>query len=249
LKQSLYIFILSILVLTGCKSYHKTTYTKTRNISSTKLLKLLKKNSFKAKTFESRISISYTDEQQNISGKGKIRILKDSIIWGSLNFLGIPMVKFYITPQKIQYYNKINKEYYDGNFELLQKKLGIELNFNHLQNLLVGDLLFKPQQIQNLKIEQKSYLLRTKNSMLDSIRISPFFKILSEDLTYDNHSLKINYIDYQEVKKENLPKKLILFTSGSKPNLKLILHYKNPAVNKELHFPFSIPNGYQALQL
>ncbi len=247
MKKTLYIFITFSLLLSGCKSYQKSTYTATKHLSKNKFIKQLDEHQFKEQSFESRIGISYDDGQKRISGNGRLKILKDSIIWGSLNFLGIPMVKFYITPQKVQYYNKINQTYYQGDFKLIERELGVDLNFNNLQNLLLGDLLVVVPK-RNLKIETKKkfYILNPKNSYIKMAQIAPFFKVLSQNIKVTKQPpILVTYTDYKLVKKENLPSKIQIETGQ-----KLIkINYKNIETGKDLHFPFQIPNNYQLLRL
>ena len=101
MKKTILILAGFVLLISSCKSYKKTAGEHTRKMRLSKLLRETDKHRFSAKTLECRISISYSDPKQSFSGSGKIRILKDSIIWGSMNFLGIPMAKFKITPGKI----------------------------------------------------------------------------------------------------------------------------------------------------
>ncbi len=245
MKNSAYILFTVLILLGSCKSYNKTIYTQTKKISRNKLLKQLNKHTFSAHTLDSRISISYQDTNQQISGNGRLRILKDSIIWGSINFLGIPMVKFYITPKRIQYYNKLDQTYYDGNFELLQQQFGVPVNFTNLQNLLTGDMLIKPEPENiHLSIIPQYYDLSVKNRYLTHARISPFYKVLSESLYGSKQdSLHVKYTDYQSFKRENLPKKIQIRAAGKT----LMIHLKNISLDKTLKFPFKLPSSYKAL--
>ncbi len=231
----------------SCKSYRKSAYTATRHLSKNKFKKELEAHRFKAHSFESRLSLKYTDDRQNMTGNGRLRILKDSIIWGSINFLGIPVVKFYITPNEIQYYNKINQTYYKGNFSLVEKTLGIRLNFNHLQNLLLGDLIM-PLSKRNFQLDKKNkfYRLSPSNSYIKSAEISPFFKILTEKIKVSKKMpLEIRYLNYQSIKNENLPQDIEI--KGQEKQIKL--HYKNLSLGKKLHFPFEIPANYHRIKL
>jgi len=244
--KKIYLIILLSIGLSSCKSFKKTSYSETHKIKLTKLLKQIQKHRFDAKSFESRVAITYQDQHQDISGYGKIRILKDSIIWGSINFLGIPMVKFYITPQKIQYYNKIEKTYYDGSFDFLQKQLGVPVSFDNLQNLLLGDLITPVnKEDSQLSITKSRYTVATGNRYLKKLEITPFYKVLSETL-FDPYQgdLTVKYQEYQQHEKENLPAYIHIQT----PDKKLQLHYKNISLNKDLRFPFSIPNNYSKIQ-
>ena len=238
--------------LSGCKSFQKTTYDATRKISRNKLFKELEKNRFSARSFESKISISYQDDSQHFDGAGKIKILKDSIIWGSINFLGIPMVKFMITPKRIRYYNKLEKEYYDGDFDLLRQTYGVDLDFNHLQNLLLGDLL-APLGNGGYKLqrEKKYYLLQSPDyKQINDVKIAPFFKILSEKISISpSESLVVNYSGYQKIGKENIARQIEIETRNTNKDMYLKLEYKSPAVDKNLRFPFKIPSSYHPVEL
>jgi len=246
LKRYLYILFSLSLLISGCKSHQKTVYTNTKKINKNKLFKQLKKYRFNAKTFESRFAVSYTDQNQSFSGNGKLRILKDSIIWGSMNFFGIPMVKFYMTPSKIKYYNKLDRTYYDGNFDLLQKKLGIPANFSNFQNILTGDIIknFDNDKVK-LETSKNLYQLIPDDANVSSVKIYPFFKIMSELFSNGGqNAVEIYYTDYQTFDKENLP----TYISLDMPQKKLKIHYKSIELNKSLSYPFKLPENYTELK-
>ena len=236
---------------TSCKSYKKTAYDSTRKISLKKLVKELDKNRFSARSFESKISISYSNPSQEFNGVGKIRILKDSIIWGSINFMGIPMAKFMITPGRIRYYNKIDKEYYDGNFDLIRQSYGVDIDFNNLQSLLLGDLPVSVDKTYELQIEKNYYLLHSPEyKQVNEIKLTPFFKILSEKINISPAEfVQVNYTDYQKVGEENIPRNWEIKTQNTSKDMFLKLEYKTPSINKDLRFPFKIPSSYQPMEL
>ena len=242
MKKTTGILIL-LFSLFACKSLQKSNLNKTAKIDKNQLIQLLNEKRFAAKTFESRCKIVYNDSVQNFSGNGKIKILKDSIIWGSINFMGIPMVKFYITPHRIQYYNKINKEYYDGDFEFIRNEFGIDLTFSNLQNIFTGDII-DTNHLDNFLFKRKKYyyLLYKKSPVrLDSIKIGANHKVLSEKLLYQNHFAGLSYTGYQKIHDEILPEKISFHTNTG---IQLIITYKHPLVNNELRFPFSIPENF-----
>jgi len=160
--------------------------------------------------------------------KRKCRIiLKDSIIWGSIHFVGIPILKFYITPDRISYYNKLDRTFYEGNFNILKRQLGIEIGFEHLQNLLLGDLI-KTVDPQLYQLEQfkKYYLFKSSGKdILNQITIAPFYKIIKEKIqTRNNLNMTIQYEDYQKINDQHIPGEIKIFTSGHKH---IHLAYKN----------------------
>ena len=249
MRKTIYILAIFIFTLSGCGGLKRTNYKSTYKISEQKLLKELKKRQFSASSFESRFNLNYKDNYQNISGHGRIKIKKDSIIWGSINALGIPIIKFMITPQKVQYYNKLNSEYYDGNFDLINQQLGLKLNFSNLQNLLLGDIIL-PMNTKNyqLTIDKKYYQLDAKSKLLSQVKMTAFFKVLSEVLQHPNGKLSVNYTDYQEVGKQNVPKKLQISTLENNNDININIEYLSASVGKTLRFPFKIPKGYKLMQ-
>jgi len=252
LKRYFFLIISAVLVLNSCKGLQKSSEKVTRNISRTKLLKEMDKHRFSAKTFESRIGISYQDESQSFNGNGKIRILKDSIIWGSINFLGIPMVKFIITPHRIRYYNKIEQEYYDGDLDLLRSKYGVALNFTHLQNLLLGDLPENlPKDKYQLQRNKSYYLLQSDGfQTINQVKITPFYKVLSEIIGMSPQEFaQVEYSGYRKVAQENIPEKIRINIRQADDEKKIQLEYKSPAIDKELRFPFKIPGSYRPIEL
>ena len=220
MKNFIYILFVISLIASGCKSHQKTAYINTKKISKNKLFKQLKKHRFNAKSLETRFAFTYANQNQSLSGNGKLRILKDSIIWGSLNFLGIPMVKFYMTPSKISYYNKLDRTYYDGNFDLLQKQLGIPVNFSNFQNILTGDLIKKfDNEKTNLETTKNAYHLTIDDTLLKSVKVYPFYKIMSELFSSGGEeSIEIHYADYKTFDKENLPTSLLFDMPQKKYN-------------------------------
>lgn len=247
MKKTLIILAAFALLLSGCKSSQKTAYTHTKKMRINKLLREVEKQRFSARTLETRIGISYSDANQSFSGNGKIRILKDSIIWGSINFIGIPMAKFYITPKKIQYYNKIDQTYYDGNFDLLVQELGLSLSFNNLQNLLTGDLItnINPEKAE-LSVNSKNYEIKPGEKYIKNLVVTPFFKML-EATFYDpsRGEILLKYNNYQKTAEQNLPGNFEIKTQDKY----IKIDYKSISIDKNLRYPFRLPENYKLIKL
>lgn len=76
--------------------------------------------------------------------KATLRMRRDSAIWVSISpALGIEVFRILITPDSLKLISKIpdNKYYYEGSFDVLSQMLGTEIDFDMLQNLLVGNAL------------------------------------------------------------------------------------------------------------
>ena len=97
------------------------------------------------RTVSIKTSAKYKDDKQSQNINADIRIEKDKQIFVSIRFLGITMAKALITPDEVKYYEKINGTYFEGNYEALSRWLGTSLDFQKVQNLLLG------QALDNLK--------------------------------------------------------------------------------------------------
>ena len=64
----------------------------------------------------------------------------DNTIWFNA-FLNMVRVK--ITPDRVRFYNKLDNTYFDGDYALINSFLGTDLQFENLQNLLLGEALFE----------------------------------------------------------------------------------------------------------
>jgi hypothetical protein len=76
--------------------------------------------------------------------KATLRMRKDSAIWVSISpALGIEVFRILITQDSLSLISKIpdNKYYYTGPLDVLSTMLGTEIDFDMLQNLLVGNAL------------------------------------------------------------------------------------------------------------
>jgi hypothetical protein len=92
---------------------------------------------------------------------------RDSAIWVSITpALGIEMIRLMVTPDSLKYLSKIpdNKFYYTGAFEDINRLIGIGIDFDMLQDLLIGNALGldKDEGKFRSEIDMDRYLLISK---------------------------------------------------------------------------------------
>lgn len=124
------------------------------------------------KTFSAKIKVEVEDQngrQPDLSAQ--VRIIKDSAIWISISatFLNIEVYRVLITPYKVTLLNKQDKVVQYRDLDFLKEVVGIPFDFNTMQDLLVGNPVFFPDEITSIK--------QTDNLILIS-SIGPFFKHL-----------------------------------------------------------------------
>ena len=223
-------------------------------ISTRKVVKNYKHALFSKSSIRAKIKAHYKDPKLSQNLNIKLRINKDEVIWMSGTFLGFSVVKVKITPTRVQYYEKIKKTYFDGDFSILSSILGTEINFNQLQNLLIGQSLVDLDKNFINEIDGKSFKLTPKKqqTLFDVFFwINPqHHKIDKQQLnSRKSQSLTINYPNYQQIKGEFFPQNISITAIEPKQTTQIDLIYKNVTFDEQLSFPFKIPANYKKINL
>lgn len=223
------------------------------NISAKAVIKTHYQNQLGFRTLSGRLKIEYSDGESSQGVSVSFRMKKDEVIWMSAP---LGMVKAYITPDRVSFYNKLQNEYFDGDFSYLSELLGTELDFDKLQNLLLGQALFDLRKGKyNVSVSQDNYELKPKKS-LELIKIlfqiePQNFKMASQQLSQplQKRLLDIRYKNYQKINKWILPEELLIVAiEGAKRN-QIVIEYRNIEFDQSLRFPYKIPKGFNEIVL
>ncbi len=207
-------------------------------------------------TLAARLHVAYEDENKLQSITVSLRMEKDKTIWIKASILGITLSKVLITPERVSYYETIGNTYFDGDFSLLSEWLGTEIDFKKAQSILLGQSIFSvdPSEYTS-RISQNKYQLSPKQQSQNFIHylfLNPKnFKVASGSLSQPNDErlLSIRYDDYQQIGKDFYPTKIVINASEKDKNTKVELNYKKIDLNVSIRFPFTIPSGYEEIQL
>ncbi len=250
----LYTLLFFSLVI-SCKSAKtiSTTAEINTDLSAKQLIKNNAKSAANFKTLTAKIKADYSREDQSKGTTISLRMEKDKTIWMSAPF---SMAKVLITPQKVSFYNKIDNTYFEGDFKLLSDFVGTDLNFNKVQNILLGEALYDLKKDEYVASTfEKSYLLQPKEQgALFEIfyLLNPsHFKMDSQQFAqpHENRILQIDYKDYQKVNKQTLPQTIKIIAVESLDETIIDLEYKSVELNERIRFPFRIPSGYKEIEI
>ncbi|MFM2214303.1 MAG: hypothetical protein RL427_1566 [Bacteroidota bacterium] len=201
-----------------------------------------------------RASARYKDEKQSQSVSADIKIKKGEKILVSIRFLGITMAKALITPNQVQYYEKINGTYFEGDYLALSNWLGTDLDYTKIQNLLLGqpiDDLTKDRFV--LLLMDKAYQLRKKDGDTDkSFLFDDTHYLLQQQAVVQaakERSFEVQYPNFQEYDTAVLPTNLLINAMQEKGKTEIAITYTSVTFNEELAFPYSVPEGYDRIQI
>ena len=255
------LFILAIIFLSSCKSKAVFVDTKTpinvikedsTILTSERIIKKHYNNKNDFSTLYIRASAKYKHEDDSQSVSAEIKIKKDEKILVSIRFLGITMAKALITPKEVKYYEKINGTYFEGNYEALSQWLGTDLDFNRIQNMLIG------QPIEDLTKGNYSFIETDKfyklNAVEDKTEKSFFFEaehylLKKQEISQPEkeRSFEVNYPNFQDFVSGIFPASLTINAFQKKGKTTIIVDYNSITFNEDLSFPYSVPDGYDRI--
>lgn len=246
------LFVVLMILAVSCKSTKVAgDGTATAKLSSKAIVKAHYQNQSDFKTLSGKMKIDYSDGGSPKGVSVSFRMEKDRAIWLSAP-LGI--VKAYITPDRVTFYNKLQSEYFDGDFSYLNDLLGVELGFKNLQNILLGEALFDLRKDKyDSSIAGENYELQPKNAMalfkmLFQIEAENF-KMASQQLSQPlkKRLLQINYTNYQKIGQLILPESIAIAAIEEDHRNTIDIEYRNMEFNQPLSFPYKIPKGFKAI--
>ncbi|MEO9512948.1 MAG: DUF4292 domain-containing protein [Flavobacteriaceae bacterium] len=253
LKNKGKFLLLGLFVFTACKS------TKTVvggdidfGLSTKRIIENHYANQIDFKTLSGRVKIDYSDGDKNQGVTVSLRMEKNKVIWISAPF---GMVKAHITPEKVSFYNKLQGEYFEGDFSYLSGLLGTELDFGKVQNLLLGNTIFDLRKDKYTSvINEGDYQLKPKRAReLFKIlfQLEPKnFKVSTQEISQpeENRQLRAKYT-YQDISGKVLPEEIQIVAVEALDRTNIDLSFKNLELNKALNFPYKVPKGFNEIIL
>lgn len=211
------------------------------------------KNKSDFSTLYIKANAKYKDDKNSQSVTAEIKIKKDEIILVSIRFLGITMAKALITPTEVKYYDKINQKYFEGDYALLSQWLGTDLDFNKVQNILIGEAMDDLTKSKfTVAIVNKLYKLDSgKNSgTLKSFYFeADNFLVKQQEVNQPiaQRSIQITYPEFKKFDEMILPLSIAIDAGQKAKQTTIDIEYKSASFNEELTFPYSVPEGYEQL--
>lgn len=248
------VLILALLIV-SCKSAKKVIASgeASNKLSAKQVIKEHQKNDANFKTMNARVAINLIQGEKEQGHTFTLRVEKDKVIWLSAT---LGMARMMITPERVRFYNKLDNEYFDGDYKLLSDFVGVDLDFMKVQNILLGQAIYNlKDEPHRVEVNQNSYALSPKdqNALLELFYlINPsHFKMDSLQLFQQlkKRILQVDYKSYQEVDKQVLPKNIRIVAVEDKDEVAINMEFKSVSLNGEVRFPFKIPKGFKEIEI
>lgn len=250
----IYIALALVVVMSSCKSKAVLAEASAdKKASPEKIVEGHYANKKDFSTLYIKAAVDYEDEKQSQHVTAEVKIKKNEMILVSVRFIGITMAKALITPTSVKYYDKINGKFFEGNYSALSQWLGTDLDFQKVQNMLLGQAF---DDLKNGKytatIEDKLYKLED-HSEANTVKTYSFeaerflLKMQQIEQKTQQRAVMVFYPNYAETAQILLPTGLVIDAVQEKGKTSIKVDYNNTSFNEELSFPYSVPDGYERI--
>lgn len=220
-------------------------------LSAKQVIKQYQKNEADFKTMNARVRIDLLQGESEQGYTFSFRMEKDKVIWLSAP---IGMARLMITPDKVKFYNKLDNEYFDGDYKLLSDVVGVDLDFNKVQNILLGQAIYDLEaEPHEVSVNGNSYALSPKDQ---NVLIELFYLINPSHFKMDSlqlyqqserRMLQVDYAEYQIVDKQIIPENIKIVAVDNEDEVIITMAFKSVSLDAEVRFPFNIPAGYKEI--
>ncbi|RXK49666.1 DUF4292 domain-containing protein [Aquirufa rosea] len=181
-----------------------------------------------------------------------IRMKKDSLIWMNISVSMITGATGLFSKDRVQFFHKINNEYFNLTYDSLSTKMGFKINYEILQSLIVGNQPFKKNNSRVIR-ENENYILKQDEGRIQIDNyVGPnrkLKKLLVNDGPTQN-KLTLDYEDFASINQFLFPfSSQITLDVNDKDNVKVktlisIKYSKVELLDTPLDFPFKVPVKY-----
>jgi len=249
------VVLILILSLSACKSTKKVTATND-DLASAKIIASHYETHPQFETLAARLKIRYSDPDRTQSVTVSLRMQKDETIWMSASVLGISLAKAMITKDRVQFYEKIDGTYFDGDFKLLSNLLGAELTYKQVEGLLLGEPIYDLREGGfSAGATGSRYLVAPRQQQnlfnLFFYLNAGAFTLQEQRLTQakEQRDLTIKYGDYTREQNGYFPTEVTIIAQEKDKETRVDIEYRGVDFNTEVSFPFSIPDGLKEIKL
>ncbi|WP_405563113.1 DUF4292 domain-containing protein [Polaribacter sp. Asnod6-C07] len=249
-----YILFFTI-IFTSCKTT-KNMIDATATAKSISARKVAKKHvaaNFDKNTIDAKLKMNFDNGKTKQSLSVSMKMKKDEVIWLKGSKF-ITVFKAEITPTSVRYYSSLLKNSFEGDFSMIKELLGVEINFEQLQNLFLGQSLMDVRaEDQEVEIVNNRYVLSPeKQAALFDVffNINPaHFKLDEQTIinTEKDLRLDVKYPSYSLIDEVVFPTGINIKAKNKKSLTTIDLEYKSVIFNEDVNMSFSVPKGYKKL--
>lgn len=230
--------------------------------SADSLLNAITKSNVTFEWYSAKANVEVSSKKQKQSFSATLRIRKDSAVWLSITpALGIEAIRVLLTTDSVKFFNRINSEYFSGDYQILKQTLKIEAGYALIQALILGNsYLHYPNDLYGSALENGYLMLSTRKKrqikrntelpvpeiLFQEIFFNPSVNKIARMYLQDYRPLRrfdVAYSDFKSVDEALVPHYINVKASADE-DVEIWCELSKITLNKPLNLPFKIPEGY-----
>lgn len=208
-------------------------------------------HTFDFQTFNGRADLHINYKDLDHGATLNLRMEKGKKVWASVVAMGIAEVgRALITPDNIQGLFRLGKDAYDLSFQETVNSLGAPIEFEHLENLLLGNPIISKGKIENIKdragtltfdVVEGDYVQHISFNQKTQQITQMVLKNAKQQFEATVHLSDYVNLGTNQIFATN--KKIIIESPGN--NMELSINFRNQGINVPVETPYSVPNSYK----
>jgi hypothetical protein len=248
--------LLLALALGGCKSKKELAASKVnlKRINAKTLVQEVDARKAEFPFLVMKGSMRYRGSIQNLNARYTFHLEKDQRLWGSFHVMGIEGGRFMVTRDSFFFLNRLEKIYMSESFARLNRQLGVNMDFDFLEDLLLGNLpkLKTPVRLSKSEHHKAPDLLYDYKTIdllirLDDKLLRPLLFTANQPLL--NVDSEVHYRDLQAVDSLVVPHEVEFEVRAPRAMNVSLKHRQVRPQTEPLAFPFRIPDSYSRQRL
>ena len=206
-------------------------------------------NQIQYKTLSERTTLTWDDGNTAQQFNANIRVKKDSLIWMSLGMFGFEGARALISPDSFRLANKLTNEYMVRDYNFIQSWILMPVNFEMLQQIIVGEKISINEKAKLVAAEDSSYVLYVESDkLLEKIWVDTQNYTLKKILLKDKllkQDMTINFDSYNSLNTKPFSYKRSIVIHRDAATMKLSMDITKAHMDEELNFPFEVNEKYK----
>lgn len=254
-----YLFLAIIIIVVSCKSgklqkkgvdLGNSTEEPGKSTSITKAELEINRFDFSQIRFKSDVDL----QSKAISQKFPITIhvQKDAVIWASVS-IGLEIGRAKITKDSLVFLDRFNRKAYLGTWDELSYTTGFNLDYNTLQSLLIGDMLFEISDTDSIETSGSVSTVFQEREGLGFVSkidntVHRLFELGGKD-PKSGATLLLNFKSFISENNRLVPSVISMLLSGNSDTKLDVKHSRIEFQDSGLSFAFTIPANYKIEKL
>ncbi|WP_242927987.1 DUF4292 domain-containing protein [Pontibacter vulgaris] len=247
MNKQLLLCLLAFTMLTACK---KETVPTTASSTTETIGKVTVQN-LDFNYLSAKGSLTLDDRGESTTSGYSMRIKKDSVIWVSVQpGLGIEAARLKITQDSVFVMNRLRREFTATSYTYLSNKLKVDVNFDVLQAILLGN--YQPNgQEKSIDEAGQQHVQQLRENLLFDYFIGKQNQKLQQLNVKDQQTgstITVKYNTFQPI--GDVPFAHALVAQVQQPDQISsfnLMHSRVTVTDEILDFPFAVPSDYKRL--